>query len=354
MTTDTSATTDEAPTPTLQNPRKQKMPRTQTSPAASQDETSLRLRLASASKFALPALLLIIIIVFSVLAPTTFATFGNARTIMSTQSVLGLVALAALLTLIIGEFDLSLGAQMGLSALLLPGLTAAGVSIPIAILLSILATTAVGLFNGLMVAKAKVNSFIVTIGTAGLLSAAVLWYSRGTVIFEGVPPELLNVSSYAILGVPAPVVYVAVIAVVVWVFLTRTPFGRHMSAVGGSQSAARLSGINTDRVTVVTFVLAGTLCGIAGVVQAGQLGSGNPSVGPAFLLPAFAAVFLGATTFRVGEFNVWGTIVAVVTVATGVAGLNLLGLPSWVEPAFNGCALLVAVTLTRYLRGKPL
>jgi ribose transport system permease protein len=103
-----------------------------------------------------------------------------------------------------------------------------------------------------------------------------------------------------------------------------------------------------------TLTLAGTLCGIAGVVQSGQLGSGNPAVGPAFLLPAFAAVFLGATAYHVGQFNVWGTITAVVTLGAGVAGLNLLGLPSWVEPAFNGTALLVAVTATRYLRGAPL
>ena len=316
---------------------------------------SVRVRLADASKFALPALLVILVIVFSALAPSTFATLGNAQTIMSTQSVLALVALAALLTLVVGEFDLSLGAQTGLAALLLPGLTAHGtLSIPVAIVLSILATTLVGLFNGLMVAKAKVNSFIVTIGTAGLISALVLAYSGGTVIFDGVPQALLDISSYGVAGIPSPVIYVALISLLVWLFLTRTPFGRYMTAVGGSQNAARLSGIDTERVTVVTFVLAGLLCGIAGVVQAGQLGSGNPSVGPAFLLPAFAAVFLGATTFRVGEFNVWGTIVAVITVATGVAGLNLMGLPSWVEPAFNGCALLIAVTLTRFLRGKPL
>jgi ribose transport system permease protein len=311
--------------------------------------------MASASKFALPGLLVVFVVVFSALNPTTFATLNNARTVLSTQSVLALVALAALLTLVIGEFDLSLGAQMGLSALLLPGLTANGaVPIPVGIALSILATTAVGLVNGLLVAKAKVNSFIATIGTAALIGAAVLAYSGGTVIFEGVPPELLNISSFAPLGVPAPVIYVAVCAVLVWVFLKRTPFGRYMSAVGGSKDAARLSGINTDAVTIVTFMLAGTLTGVAGVVQAGQLGSGNPAVGPSFLLPAFAAVFLGATAYTVGQFNVWGTITAVITLATGVAGLNLLGLPNWVEPAFNGVALLLAVSLTRYLRGKPL
>lgn len=318
-------------------------------------KTTRRSRIAGAARFALPALLVIFIIVFSIIEPTTFPTAGNAKTVLSTQSVLALVALGALLTLVIGEFDLSLGAQMGLSALLLPGLTAHGaVSIPVAIVLSVAATMAVGLVNGLLVAKLKVNSFIATIGTAALIGALVLAYSGGTVIFDGVPPELLLIASFAPLGIPGPIIYVAVIAFGVWLLLKRTPFGRYMAAVGGSKDAARLTGINTDRVTIVTFVLAGALTGLGGVIQASQLGSGNPAVGPAFLLPAFAAVFLGATAYYVGQFNVWGTITAVVTLATGVAGLNLMGLPNWVEPAFNGVALIAAVAITRYLRGKPL
>ncbi|MDR7188175.1 ribose transport system permease protein [Microbacterium sp. BE35] len=314
-----------------------------------------RSRLASGARFALPALLVIFIIVFSILEPATFPTLSNFTTILSTQSVLALVALGALLTLIIGEFDLSLGAQMGLAAILLPGLTAHGVlSIPVGIIVSIAVTMLVGLANGLLVAKLKVNSFIATIGTAALIGAVMLAYSGGSAIFDGVPPELLLIASFAPLGIPGPVLYVAVISVLVWLFLKRTPLGRYMSAVGGSKDAARLSGINTERVTIITFVLAGALTGIGGVIMAGQLGSGNPAVGPSFLLPAFAAAFLGATAYTVGQFNVWGTITAVVTLATGVAGLNLMGLPNWVEPAFNGIALLTAVAVTRYLRGKPL
>lgn len=324
-------------------------------PAEMASRASTRTRVASGSRFALLGLLVVFVIVFSALEPSTFATLGNAKTVLSTQSVLALVSLAALLTLVTGEFDLSLGAQMGLSALLLPGLTANGaIPIPIAIVLCVVATSLVGLVNGLLVARAKVNSFIATIGIAALIGAVVLAYSGGTVIFNGVPQEILRISSFSLLGVPGPVLYVALASLLVWVLLRRTAFGRYMTATGGSKDAARLSGINTGRVTIITFVLAGALCGVAGVVQAGELGSGNPAVGPSFLLPAFAAVFLGATAFTVGEFNTWGTILAVVTLATGVAGLNLIGLPSWVEPAFDGLALLVAVTATRYLRGTPL
>ncbi len=307
------------------------------------------------SRFGLPILLLIFVVVFSILAPQTFATLTNLRTVLSTQSVLAILALAAMTTLVIGEFDLSLGAQLGLSAILFPGLAANNVlPLPVAAVLAILATMAVGLINGLLVAKLKINSFIATIGTAALIGAVILAYSGGTSIFDGVPPALLSLAGVAPFGVPGPIIYVTVIAVVLWLLLQRTPFGRRMAAVGGSKDAARLTGINTEGVTLVTFVIAGTLAGAAGVLQASQLGSGSPTVGPSFLLPAFAAAFLGATSFLVGQFNVWGTITAVVTIAVGVAGLNLLGMPQWVEPAFNGFALLVAVTVTRYLRGRPL
>ena len=309
----------------------------------------------SAARFGLPVLLLVFIITFSILVPETFATVRNFETILSTQSVLALLALAAMMTLVIGEFDLSLGAQMGFAALLFPGLAANGaLPLPVALVCVVVATTIIGLVNGLLVAKVKINSFIATIGMAALISAAVLAYSGGEVIYDGVPASLLSIAAFDPFGIPGPVIYVAAIAVAFWLLLQRTAFGRRMAAVGGSRDAAKLSGIDTDRVTIVTFTLAGALCGVAGVLLASQLGSGSPTVGPGHLLPAFAAAFLGATSVRVGQFNVWGTIFAVVTIATGVAGLNLMGLPSWVEPAFNGCALLVAVTATRYLRGTPL
>lgn len=316
---------------------------------------SSRTLAVSASRFALPVLLVLFIVLFSILAPQTFATVTNMKTILSTQAVLAVLALAAMMTLVIGEFDLSIGAQMGLAAVLFPGLSAGGfLPLPVAMIGAILATTVIGLVNGILVAKVKINSFIATIGVAALIAAAVLAYTGGSVIYAGVPPELLTIAAFSPFGIPGPVIYVAVIALLVWLLLQRTPFGRRMAAVGGSRDAAKLSGINTDRVTIVTFTLAGVLCGISGVLMASQLGSGSPTVGPGHLLPAFAAAFLGATSFRVGQFNVWGTIFAVLTIATGVAGLNLLGLPSWVQPAFNGAALLIAVTATRYLRGKPL
>ncbi len=310
-----------------------------------------RTGLLGLSRFALPIILLLLVVVFSAMRPDTFATLGNLQTVLSTQSVLAILALSALVVLIIGEFDLSIGYQLGFAALLVPGLSSIqGLSLGLSIVVAVAATTAIGFVNGLFVAKVKINSFIATIGMGALISAAMLWYSEGAVIFEGVPPELLTIASGDLVGIPLPVLYVAVLAWILWVVLQRTPFGRHMSAVGGSRDAARLAGVNTDLVTIVTFTITGMLAGLAGVLQAAQLGTGNPAVGPPLLLPAFAAVFLGATSFAVGTYNVAGTITAVITIATGVAGLALLGVPQWVDPFFNGAALLVAVTATRYLR----
>lgn len=303
------------------------------------------------ARFALVALLLAFIAFFSALRPDTFMTTGTLRTVVATQAPLALLALAAFVTLTIREFDLSIGAQLGLSAILVPGLTSQGLPLSLAIVLAIAATAAVGLFNGFLVAVVRISSFIGTIAVSALISAFVLWYSGGAPIFQGVPPSLLEVSS-DVGGIPLPVIYVIVVALVLKLLSERTTLGRQMAAVGGSREAARLSGVNTVPVTLATFTIAGVLAGAAGVVTAGQLGTGNPTIGPGLLLPAFAAAFLGATAFRLGTFNVLGTVTAVLTIATGVAGLNLMGVPQWVEPVFNGGALLLAVIATRYLSGE--
>ncbi|WP_213571439.1 ABC transporter permease [Rhodococcus sp. USK13] len=311
-----------------------------------------RAEVARWSRFALPVLLLVLVATFSVLEPTYFATVDNARTILVTQTVLATLAMSALFTLVVGQFDLSIGAQLGLAQVVLPGLLSRyDVDLGTGIVITIAVTTVIGAFNGVLVAKLRLNSFIATLGVATILQATVLWYSGGRVIFEGLPPSLTGLSTAEIVGIPLPIVYIAILAILAWLVLERTPLGRRMEAVGVGHEAARLSGINADGITILAFCFGGALAGAAGVLQASQIGSGNPALGPEFLLPAFAAVFLGATAFKVGRFNLWGTIVAVLTVATGVAGLNLMGVPQWVNPLFNGVALLLAVTAARLLRG---
>jgi len=303
------------------------------------------------AKFGLPAILVIEIIVFSLLSPNLFPTASTLNTILINQSVAGILAIAVLIPLVIGEFDLSVGANLGVGAILSVGLSAFyGLPAWAGILLAIAVCSAIGLVNGLLITRLGINSFVTTLGIQTTLTGCVLWFTNGNVIYENVPPELIAIGTGNFFGIPLPVLIMVIIAIVMYYVLDQTPLGRFLYALGGSKEAARLSGLNVKTLTMLAFVLAGLLAGIAGVVLSAKLGSGNPTVGASFLLPGFAAVFLGATAFRPGTFNVLGTIFAVFVIATGIYGLNLLGVPFFVEPIFTGLVLVAAVAATRYLR----
>ncbi|MBU8864804.1 ABC transporter permease [Paenarthrobacter aromaticivorans] len=305
------------------------------------------------SRIALPLLLVLLIGIFSAARPETFATVDNLKTVLNLQSVLTIVAVGLLLPLIVGELDLSVAANLGLGLILATGLTSQqGLPAVPAIIISILACTGVGVINGLLVSKVGINSFIVTIGMSTILAGLIGAYTLGNVFYENIPAELTGLGQGNIVGVPIPVIVAAAVSLIMWYLLSQTPAGRFLYAIGGSRDAARLSGIAVPRLTIGAFAGAGALAGIAGVVQAGILGSGSPTVGPPMLLPAYAAVFLGATAFSPGLFNVWGTVVAVITLQVGTTGLALLGAPFWIEPLFTGTALIAAVAATRFLRGR--
>lgn len=301
--------------------------------------------------WALPFILLAIVAVFSILRPESYFTDANFKTIAVTQAVLVILAIAALIPLIAGEFDVSVGANLGLGGVLGAGLAAkSGLPGGLAIVLALTVCTTIGFVNGLLVAVAGINSFIATLGMSTLLYGAVLWYTDGQVIFAGLPEPLLKIGEESLLGIALPVWIMAVVVLIVWYVTQHTPLGRYWHALGGSREAARLSGLNVRGLTILAFMSAGFLAGLAGLVQAGELGAGNPTLGPNFLLPALAAVFLGATAIKIGSFNVWGTIVAVYLLAAGVTGLVQVGVASYIEPIFNGLALILGVGLVRLLR----
>lgn len=307
------------------------------------------------ARIALPLILVLLVVTFSVLEPETFFTVANLKTILNLQSVLGILALGLIMPLIIGEMDLSVAANLGLGMILVTGLTSQqGLGLVPAIALAVLGCTVVGLVNGLMVTRLQINSLIATLGMSTIVTGVVSAYTNGGVFYADIPAGLLKIGQSRVGGIPLPIVYALIIALVVWYVLSSTPLGRYLYAIGGSRDAARLSGVPVKGLTLLAFAGAGLLAGIGGVVQAGILGSGSPTVGPPFLLPVFAAVFLGATAIEPGVFNVWGTIIAVVTLQVGVTGLALVGAPFWIEPVFTGVALIIAVSSARFLRGEAL
>lgn len=294
--------------------------------------------------YAVVIFLLLLIVGFSIALPDLFPTSRNAEAMLSDQAVPGMLALAVLLPLSVGEFDLSVGAVLGFVSIFMAWSTSNGMAFELALVLGLLIGLVVGAVNAFLVVKVRVSAFIATLGVGTVLSGGNLLLTNGAVLFEGVDPGLLDFSRTELLGLPLVFWYFLAGAFVLWYLLEHTPYGRYLQATGLGRGAARLAGVRTDRYMVSAFLLAGLIAAFAGIMQTGRVGSAPPNIGPEFLLPAYAAAFLGAATIKRGRFNVWGTVTGVFVLAVGVSGLGLLGAPFWVSPVFNGVALLVAVS----------
>jgi ribose transport system permease protein len=288
---------------------------------------------------------------FSVLPATseTFLTVANLRSLAANEVVIAIAALAAMIPLIGGQFDVSVGAVLGMVAVAVAALIArAGLPLGIAIVLGLAMGAVVGAFNGFVVAYLRTSSFIITLGTATLVGGLVSLYTKDQVIL-GMPQQLVDFGTLNWLGVPRVVWLLLVVALVVAYVLGHTVYGRQLLSVGANPRSARLVGIRVPLVVAGSFVITGALAGVAGVVELARTGSGNPQVGPGYTLSALAAAFLGSTTIRPGRFNVPGTIVGVFFVAVSVNGLTLAGAADWVEPVFNGAAVVIAVSASTVL-----
>ncbi|HZV74470.1 MAG TPA: ABC transporter permease [Conexibacter sp.] len=303
------------------------------------------LRVAEA--YALLGLTVALVVLFSLLPATrdTFPTAANLQATLGNQSVLAIVALAALIPLVAQAYDFSVGATMGLASILAATVLSSGSPIVVALAIAVAVGLAVGVVNGLLVTRAGVSSVVVTLGTATIVQGAVSWKTGGQSIVNGISTALTDFGSGDLLGVPL-VVYVAlVVACGVYFLLRHTPYGRYVQALGSNANAARLVGLNVNRLTLSTFVIAGALAGGAGLLQVARSGAGNPQVGAGFTLPAIAAAFLSVAAIKPGRFNVWGTIVAILFLSTLNSGLNLAGVSSYVNDFANGTALIAGVAL---------
>ncbi|MEA2332623.1 MAG: ribose transport system permease protein [Thermoleophilaceae bacterium] len=292
-----------------------------------------------------PVILVILgVIVFSLLKPETFGTVGNFRAIASEQAILAIAALGVTIPIICGQFDLSVAANISAVSVLTAGLMSFS-SVPweLALVAGIAAGLLIGLVNGLLVAYAGVHSFIATLATSTILFGFTLWYGKGEIIFEGVSPEFASLARTKLAGFQLPALYLLLVGVALWFVLKLTPFGRYLYAIGGNRAAAEVAGVNVRRHIMYSLMASGGLVALAGVILTSRTASAQSTAGDTFLLPAFAAAFIGASTLRRGEFHVVGTIVGVYLVAVLVSGAFAMGAQNYVSPLITGVALIVAV-----------
>jgi ribose transport system permease protein len=288
------------------------------------------------------------IAIFSFLSPRAFPTVSNFTNVLNQASLAVIIAGGLTLAVIIGELDLSIGMAASLHGILVTGLIVQNhMPIPVAIAIVIALGGVVGLVNGLIVTKLRVNSVIGTLGVGTILTGLAFAYSSGVPIVAGVPEAFLQISlGRWLFGIPNNIVVMALVVGGLWVLVERTAIGQEIQAVGGNAAAARLAGINVDRVKTLGFVISGMCAALTGVLLASRLGSGTTSAGDSYLLTAFAAVFLGSATLRDGEFHILGTLVGALIIAIGFNGLNIFGAPTFSQYMFQGSILILAVALS--------
>ena len=287
-----------------------------------------------------------LVVVFGILVPETFLTTDTFRTILAGQAITAIMALALLMPIAAAQFDLSVAGAMGIGIVLVATfMSKMGMNPWTAVALTLGAGVCVGLVNAFVVVNLKVNSFIATLGTGSVLSALIQWITDGQQIVTGIPEGFVNVGRHEIFTIPASVFIMLGIAALMWYVLEYRQTGRYLYAIGSNTEAARLAGVKVNRLTRIALVCSALIGTIAGVVFVMRIGSASLDAGQPYLLPAFAAAFLGATQFKSGNVNVLGTLVAVYVLATGVKGVQLLGAPFWVDGLFNGLALIIAVAL---------
>jgi ribose transport system permease protein len=296
-----------------------------------------------------------VIVFFCIMRPDTFAQTATIRLILSTQTVILVAALALMLTLAVGELDLSIGSVVGFGGALMAVLN--GVhhipAVP-ALLLTMAICFLFGVVNAVLVVYAGVQSIIVTLGSGTFLAGITLAISHSQVV-TGISPSVITfMTKPRLFSVPAPFYCALLLTAVVWFVLQHTPLGRRMIFISENREVARLAGLKVNAIRAGALIATATIGGLAGVVLAGSNGAANPQSGSYYLLPAFAAVFLGSTTIIPGRFNAWGTFVAVYFLVTGITGLQYLGYAGWPEQVFYGASLVAAVTLSHLVARRRL
>ncbi len=287
----------------------------------------------------------LIIVVFSLWVPNLFLTTVTFRVMIAQQAITLILALGLMVPVAAGAFDLSIAGTLSVSSAIavwfqtnhhgwIPGIIAA-----------LLVGAVIGLINGFLVVKCGVDSFISTLGMSSVLSAGSYWVLNSQQVVKGIDPQFVAFGQHQILGLPLAVYYAIAVGIVLFVVLQYRPIGRSIYATGGNQQAARLAGVRTGRIVTGSLVTSGVLAALAGVLLASQVANATPDAGAPFLLPAFSAVFLGATQIVPGRMNVLGTVLAILLLATGVTGLQLAGAQAYITQLFDGVALILAVAL---------
>ena len=288
-----------------------------------------------------------LLIVFSLARSDVFPTVDNLLNIMNQVSILGTMAFGLTVCLVMGLFDLSIAAMATLGGYVATFLLVQypdTISVPLAVLISLAVAGAIGVFNGLIVSYLGISAFIATLATGSIITGAMLGISNSKTIITGIPDEFLVIGQGSVFGVSNPILIMLAIGFILWLLLEHIQLGRHLYAIGGSAEASRLSGIAVKRYAPIALAICAGCAGLGGLIAASVLGAGRPQgVGDTYLLNAFAAVFIGASSLRPGKFHIIGTFIGVMLIGVINNGLSVMGVPTYWQYIVQGVLLIIAL-----------
>ena len=307
-----------------------------------------------AARYALIGVWVALAALLAALVGGAFVSGGTLTTIFGTQQPLVFLGMALVITLAVGEFDLSIASMMGLSATIVPVLVTNHGWAPLpASLVAIGSAMAAGAVNAFVIVVVGIDAIVVTLGMATLLLGVASKISGETAV-GGLSSSFASISNTQVLGLPITFFDGVALVLAVAYVMRFTPLGRHMSFVGANREVSRLAGVHVRRIRIGAYIVSGLICGVGGVLLTAGIGGFDSTTSSTYLLPALSATFLGTAAIQPGRFNPIGTFVGIYFLATGIVGLELLGASGWISDVFYGAALILAVVVATITRRRTL
>ena len=303
---------------------------------------------ANISKYKSLIGLVLLCIVITIVTPN-FLSVSNITNVFTQVSVNAIIAIGMTFVILTGGIDLSVGSTLAISGAVGASIVKSTGNVFLAIIVAAVIGIAVGLINGLLVSKGKLQAFIVTLATMTIFRGATLVFTYGTPISK-LPEAFVKIGNGKLGFMPIPVIITIIIAIIAVYALSQTRFGRYLYALGGNEDASRLSGINTDKIKTLVYVVSGFASAIAGVIITSRIGSASPNAGTGFELDAIAAVVIGGTSLAGGEGTITGTLIGALIIGVLNNGLNLMNVSPFYQSIVKGLVILIAVLLDKKSR----
>ena len=301
-------------------------------------------------KYGMFLVLIIVCIVLAILNPQ-FLSGRNVVNVIRQISLTGIVAIGMTFVILQGDIDLSVGSIAALGGVIASGLSVEGVPVVLAMLIALIVCTVLGLIMGVIVVKANVHAFVVSLGMLSIARGLAMLYTDGKPI-SNLSEEFCFLGGGTVLGAPMPIIVFVVLMLIAWVILGKTPFGKYVYSIGGNIEATKLSGINVDICRIANFALCSFCACLSGIILAGRVSSGQPAAAEGWELDAIAAVVIGGTSMSGGRGNIIGTLIGALFMGVLRNGLNLMQVSTFYQQIFIGVLIIVAVVVDSLKKDK--